>query len=127
MIRLPRQLFDCCRLHVVGMRCRESVFELDYIRIYCRPDFALSTGRGGRLHRSVQVLTRPLRTGFVSNAFAVPQSCTLPNVLTALTIGSLDGAPIRPSVVVLIAWLVEFSRILECNLGWHNLPDPKPD
>jgi hypothetical protein len=79
--------------------CHRSVIELVYIRIYCRPAFALSTGRGGRLHRSAQVLTRPLRAGFVSNTFAVPQSCTLPNVLTALIIGSLDGASVGPSAL----------------------------
>ena len=62
-----------------------------YIRFYRRQTLAFSTGRGGRLHLSLQVLDRPLRTAFVLHAPAVAQSCTLPKVLSALNIGRLDG------------------------------------
>jgi hypothetical protein len=115
-LEFPRQTLDRYRRQSTRMNRRRSV-DLIYFRIYCRPAFALSTGRVGRLHRSVQVLTRTLRAGFVSNTFAVPQSCTLPSVLTALTVGSLDGAPIEPSIMESFVSAVKSSCSFERSLG----------
>jgi hypothetical protein len=62
------------------------------LRILCefygRFILAFSTGCGGRLHRSLQVLARPLRASLTSLPPAA-QSCTLPKSLTALAAGSL--------------------------------------